>query len=149
MPESSRGDYEAYFEMTSEGEPMNLNESAAWIVDNREPLEESNEDLPTEFQSSTHVVLLTDNVACRKGKQLIYGSHVTKTAAEFEQLELLKGKDRASRANVTFGLGFDFKTARAIIQEQKQSSKHVFQFPSIIKQAKLGIPVTAKWPLTI
>ena len=39
----ARGEYEDYFELTCEGEPMNLNEAAAWIVDNREELEESKE----------------------------------------------------------------------------------------------------------
>ena len=42
---------------------MNLNEAAAWIVDNREPLdplEESKEVQPEVFKSSTHVIVLND-----------------------------------------------------------------------------------------
>ena len=54
------GEYEDYFELTCEGEPMNLNEAAAWIVDNREPLEESKEPLQDAFKSSTHVLVIDD-----------------------------------------------------------------------------------------
>ena len=67
---------------------MNLNEAAAWLVDNREQIEETKEEKSTTFKSSTHVLLMADHQGT--GGNLFYGSHVTDATKEaIGKLELL------------------------------------------------------------
>ena len=90
------GEYENNFELTYEGEPLNLNESAAWIADTREV----QEDLEVgKFFSSTHVIVMNDNQAKINP---LFRHHLFATKKNFESLEILEGTPRVSRTNVTF-----------------------------------------------
>ena len=56
-PPDKVGAYENIFELTYEGEPLNLNESATWIADTREVQGATFSD---KFSSSTHVIVMND-----------------------------------------------------------------------------------------
>lgn len=112
------GAYEDFYELTEEGEALNLNEYAAWIADTRNtkvyqdykawqmsPLEEGGQNLAeaaVPFKSRTHVIIASDF----QGKPgLLMDQHLKSTKEDFEKLELLDGqanKDRKGRTNVTF-----------------------------------------------
>ena len=106
-PNSSikEGSYEDFYELTSAGEPMNLNESATWIADTRDPLY----DHP--FKSSTQVILMNDT---QETIDHLLPQHLEATQETFKNLEILKDNDRSSRQNVTFIPAIDLKTATAV-----------------------------------
>ena len=60
------GAYEDFYELTYEGEPLNLNEYATWIADTREIVSDiqSAEAVGStegeEFNSATHVIVMDD-----------------------------------------------------------------------------------------
>ena len=91
-----RGDYEAFYELTFQGEPLNLNESAAWIANTRtDDKERKNES----FHGSTHVMIMNDYPTNQKKFHL---HHIAAKADDFDRLERLKGSQRESRRNVFF-----------------------------------------------
>ena len=49
--EKNIGEYEDFFEFTYDGEPMNLNEKATWVI---------SKERGQPFKSSTHMIILDD-----------------------------------------------------------------------------------------
>ena len=112
------GDYEDFFELTREGEALNLNEYATYIADTREttvqkayiakmmgPKSQGGQELSADkvvFKSSVHVIVM-DDFYSKKG--ILFNQHVKSTREEFEELKLVDGKanpDRFGRNNVSF-----------------------------------------------
>ena len=146
------GTYEDFFELTKEGDALNLNEYAAWIADTRDtkayeeyekdvmnqpraegkaPLTEA--DVP--FRSRTHVLCASDF----QGKPgLFFNQHIKSNLAEFEKLEGLEGQlrpDRKGRNNVSFFPMMKLpETLQWFKDAQTKDDQHVFTFPKIGNQ---------------
>ena len=114
---------------------MNLNESATWIADTRDPLY----DLP--FKSSTQVILMNDT---QETIDHLLPQHLEATEETFKNLEILKDNDRSSRLNVTFIPAIDLKTATAFDQVRKYN-EHLLQFPYSLINSKIHF-AAKRWP---
>ena len=53
--------------------------------------------------------------------RLLFPHHIKGTKEDFDKLELLKGKDRASRANVTFAPDFNLKVALDYFKKEREA----------------------------
>ena len=99
------GAYEAFYELTYEGEPLNLNEAAVWIADTRTE-EQAKSQAP--FSGSTHVMVLVDRLPAYKK---LFRNHIYASRDEMKSLEKMRtggraAGGRAARANVTFSCAF-------------------------------------------
>ena len=145
----NEGDYEDFFELTHDGEILNLNEQACWIADTREfPLADA--DI---FNSNVHTICINDyqGFAGRLGPHHIHkdGGMEQATKDDFDKLDLVKEgrlENRMARNNVTFAAATRLEIAYDYFKTQREVNQHhVFQFPEVCIRASMQISVK-KWP---
>jgi hypothetical protein len=112
---------------------MNLNESAAWLVDNRAG------DCEAPFKSSTHVILLED---AQPSIDHLLLPHINATKDDFVKLELLAETDRSTRSNVIFIPVIDVVGNASAMRPDGQE---VVLFPSDLTGEGISIS-KRRWP---
>ena len=150
-PGKRKGDYEEFYELTIDGEAINLNEYCAWIADTRyeNAFSEWTKD-PTAkrkdpFSSKTHVIQLT-NYDSKQNDML--QCFVKSGKEEFLKLEGLDGKldpTRPSRSHTIFYPFINLGNLRRHLLLQREIGNLIFYFPNSTKSIG-AIRSDTKWP---